>query len=328
MVWYVTALLVAVLFATYLRPTVSMLGGSSTATCSSLPCTVCLNPAGNGNCQTGAGHNTGTKCLGYTDHIWCGSVCTGTQFSADGSACVDWTHTSAPDCVGGAWSAGSASADSSCAPCTGTQFSADGSACVDWTHTSAPDCVGGAWSAGSASADSSCTLECGEMMASGTGVVVATGCTAGGVIRRDTCLLGCADGYTTHNQTVGSCRTTQADATVAEYRGQAVVCTPARCPAATLPTGQLVHNGCAAAGALGANCELRCADGYAESPVGKTAGNCLPDPGAPTASYRGQAVACVRARCPTASPAGTGVTVRMGWARRGWCCHYALHVRR
>jgi hypothetical protein len=286
MVWYVTALLVAVLFATYLRPTVSMLGGSSTATCSSLPCTVCLNPAGNGNCQTGAGHNTGTKCLGYTDHIWCGSVCTGTQFSADGSACVDWTH------------------------------------------TSAPDCVGGAWSAGSASADSSCTLECGEMMASGTGVVVATGCTAGGVIRRDTCLLGCADGYTTHNQTVGSCRTTQADATVAEYRGQAVVCTPARCPAATLTTGQLVRNGCAAAGALGANCELRCADGYAESPVGKTAGNCLPDPGAPTASYRGQAVACVRARCPTASPAGTGVTVRMGWARRGWCCHYALHVRR
>ena len=45
-------------------------------TCTSANCNVCLDPS-NGDCHAGGGHDTHSECVAHSNHVWCGSVCTG-----------------------------------------------------------------------------------------------------------------------------------------------------------------------------------------------------------------------------------------------------------
>jgi len=99
------------------------------------------------------------QCGSGGTSMWIDDRCTGTTFrTRAGFACASWTDATQADCEdGSAWTAGTASTDSSCIACTGTTFSTGGAACASWTDATQADCEdGSAWTAGTASTDSSC----------------------------------------------------------------------------------------------------------------------------------------------------------------------------
>ena len=90
-------------------------------------------------------------------------VCTGTEWSTGGIACVDWTNVDAASCADGSfWTTGTASTDSTCVECGAGQFSAgNNDACTPWTDADAAACDDSAlhrWTTGSTTADSQCAV--------------------------------------------------------------------------------------------------------------------------------------------------------------------------
>ena len=111
-------------------------------------------------------------------------------------------------------------------------------------------------------------------------------CPAAGA-KGTTCTFKCADGYWPFGAALSECQ----DPGPA-YAGQTLECIASTC---AFPTGGYVISNCPSAGALGASCTVRCADGYTPdaTSASTTTTTCTGDAGKPTASYEGHVLKCV-----------------------------------
>ncbi|KAJ4455048.1 hypothetical protein PAPYR_10063 [Paratrimastix pyriformis] len=146
-------------------------------------------------------------------------------------------------------------------------------------------------------------VTCPALVPSDPSMVVVSGCQAGGALGAP-CTLGCAPGLVASGDPSYPCAGTGSNAAV--YSGGALTCTaPGTCPPPVLDHSQAVLSGCAAGGAVGSSCTLRCADGY-QSTGGSADYPCT---GTISPTYTGGALTCQAVDCPALVPTGAGLLV-------------------